>query len=196
MNKTSAAAVAATHISDSIRVKQTLLDQTAELAEISSRLCDVIRGGGRILCCGNGGSACDAMHFSEELVARYLRERPAIPAQHLGDSSTITCWANDYDYDGVFERQVAAFGTTKDALLVFTTSGNSPNILRAIETANSIGMLSVALLGKGGGKAKDLSSLALVVQSETTSRIQEAHSAIIHILCELIETELYPEAAS
>lgn len=164
-----------------------------QIEEISQALLAVARSGGRIYTCGNGGSACDAMHLAEELVARYLRERPGIRAQHLIDSGTITCWANDYEFNGIFKRQIETLMTPDDAVVGFTTSGNSPNVLGALEAANTIGGLSIALTGKSGGKAKDLAKLSLVVPSSVTSHIQEAHIAVVHILCDVLEQQLFPD---
>ena len=132
------------------------------------------------------------MHLAEELVARYDRERPGIPAQHLLDVGTMTCWANDYDYNSVFRRQIETLLTPKDALVVFSTSGNSANILEALDAAKSRGAVTVALLGKSGGKAKTGASHAIVVDSQITAHIQEAHIALVHIICAQLEDTLYP----
>lgn len=187
--------VAVQHIKDSIETKNKLLLQADELVVISNGLVDILKNGGRIYSCGNGGSSCDAMHLTEELVARYLRERPGIPAQHFCDNSIMTCWSNDYSFDSVFERQVQTFVTAKDAFIIFSTSGNSTNILKAVDAANAAGALTVGFLGKGGGQAKHKVNMSLVVNSDTTARVQEAHGLIIHVLCELIETDLFKFSA-
>ncbi len=191
MNKEEAISITSEHIAETIEVKKSLLTQTEEISDIASVLVSVFKNNGKVLVAGNGGSTCDSMHFSEELVARYLRERPGLPVQNLCDSSVITCWSNDYSFNDVFRRQVQAFGKENDALLVFTTSGSSKNILLALEEANKIGMQTIALLGKDGGEAKNLAKHSFIVKSYTTSRIQEAHAVIIHILCELIELTLF-----
>ena len=167
--------------------------QSEKIAQIVTTLASTIKQGGRIYACGNGGSACDAMHLVEELVARYQRERPGIRAQHLLDTGTITCWANDYTFDEIFERQVDTLVTKLDALVVFTTSGNSQNILRALAAANKLGATTIALLGKNGGAAKSLSKLSLIVSSEVTANIQESHITLVHIICDQLEQLLFPE---
>lgn len=183
------------HLRDSAAVKLSLIKQQEKISSIAAALIEASRNGGRIYTCGNGGSMCDSIHFTEELVARFLRERPGIAAQHLGDIGTITAWANDYSYEQVFERQIQALVTAKDALVCFTTSGKSPNILRALAAANKIGAVTIALLGRGGGPAKALARHALIVESDDTARIQEGHITIVHILCDIIEQTLFPTAS-
>lgn len=163
---------------------QTLIQQTASAIE---KIKDSLANGGTLFTCGNGGSACDAMHFTEELVARFKRERKGLRAQHLLDPGTITCWANDYSFDAVFARQVETFCSAKDILVAISTSGNSPSILNAIETAKKLGCFTIGLLGKGGGKAKALCNLPIIVPNDETERIQEAHITLIHIICEALE---------
>lgn len=171
-----------------------LANQKAEILSIADALQTVVEKGGRIYTLGNGGSACDAMHFAEELVARYLRERPGIRAQHLIDSGTMTCWANDYDFDTVFSRQVETLVEARDAVVGFSTSGNSTNILNAIEAGNKLGATTVGLTGKDGGRIKEIASHSIVVSSSLTSHIQEAHIAIVHMLCDIIEQRVFPDA--
>ncbi len=178
------------HLRASSQTKLSLLSSVPLLEQMITTLYSVVSAGGRIYAAGNGGSTCDAMHFTEELVARYDRERPGIAAQHLCDVGTITCWANDYSFDSVFSRQVETLVTNRDALVVFSTSGNSRNILAALEAAAKKGAVTIALLGKGGGKAKSLAKIALVVESDVTAHIQEAHITIVHILCEGLERKL------
>lgn len=175
---------------DSINIRQKILNDPKFLTSLqtaTTKLVDVVRTGGTIYSCGNGGSACDAMHLTEELVARYKKDRPGIKAHHLMDPGTLTCWSNDYEFNGVFERQVETFCGPKDALIVFTTSGNSENILRAIKSAKSKGTLVIGLLGKDGGKAAPLCDVSLIVPSDATERIQEIHITLVHILCEALE---------
>lgn len=179
------------HIRDSSRVKQSLLNHKDTIIQIVDTLEVVVRSGGTIYSCGNGGSACDAMHLTEELVAVYLRDRPGIRAQHFGDPGTLTCWSNDRSFETVFERQVLTFMTRNDALIGFSTSGNSKNVLRAIEAANKIGAFTIGLLGRDGGTAKGIASLSLTVDSEKTSHIQEAHIAVVHMLCDRLENRLF-----
>lgn len=154
---------------------------------------EALRSGHRVYSCGNGGSTCDAMHFAEELTGRYRKDRPALPAQALADASHITCTANDYGFDHIFSRAVEAYGRPGDVLLVLSTSGNSPNVLLAVEAARRAGMKVVGLLGRDGGKCRDLVDLAIVAPAQTSDRIQEIHIKVIHIAIEMIERRLYPE---
>ena len=154
---------------------------------------DAFQAGHRVYSCGNGGSTCDAMHFAEELTGRYRKDRRALPAQALADPSHITCTANDYGYEHIFSRAVEAYGRPGDVLLVLSTSGNSPNILLALEAARRAGMTSVGLLGKDGGKCKDLVDLAIIVPEQTSDRIQEIHIKIIHIAIEMVERRMFPQ---
>jgi len=158
-------------------------------------LSDTLLQGHRILSCGNGGSACDAMHFSSELINRFEMERPGLPAIALtADSATITSIANDYDYKLIFARQVRALGESGDALLAITTSGNSPNVLAAIDAAHDRDMRVLALTGKDGGlmpQHLQATDIELRVPSRSTARIQEVHLLMIHCLCELIDSRLF-----
>jgi D-sedoheptulose 7-phosphate isomerase len=142
---------------------------------------------GKVLTCGNGGSACDAMHLAEELVARFEKNRRALASIALCDPSVITCAGNDFGYEAVFSRQIEALGNSGDVLIVFTTSGNSSNILRAIEQAKKQQMRTAAFLGKDGGKAKGQSDVELIVPATTSHRIQEGHQILYHTLCEWID---------
>ena len=178
------------YIEESARVKSELVNLLPEIEKIIAALKETQSKGGRIYTCGNGGSACDAMHLAEELVARYEKERPGIAAQHLLDVGTISCWANDYNYDSVFSRQIDTLAKAEDALIVFSTSGNSKNINEAIKAAKSKGVRTIALLGKDGGEAKSLSDLCLIVPSDKTSHIQECHITIVHMLCESLEADI------
>jgi D-sedoheptulose 7-phosphate isomerase len=148
----------------------------------------ILAAGGKILACGNGGSAADAQHFAAELVGRYHEERPALAAVALtSDGAILTCLANDYEYDRVFARQVEALGRPGDLLLAISTSGRSPSVLRALETARTRGLATAALLGRDGGSALPLADVAVVVDDEETARIQEGHAVLIHLLCEALD---------
>lgn len=160
---------------------------------MAGEMAAVLRAGGRLLSCGNGGSLCDAMHFAEELSGRYRDDRPALSALALTDAGHMSCVANDYGYDRVFARAVEAQGREGDILLGFTTSGSSPNVLAAMRTAREGGLRVFGLLGKGGGEALGLCDLAVVVPATDTGRIQEIHIKVVHALIELIERELYPD---
>ena len=151
-------------------------------------LAERVKSGSKVLTCGNGGSAADAMHLAEEMTGRYRGNRKALPALSLSaDGAAITCISNDWSFEEVFSRQVEAFGQAGDVLVVFTTSGNSPNILRALEIAKQRKMLTLGALGKGGGSAQKLCDHGIVVPSDDTSRIQEIHGWIIHAWLECVE---------
>jgi len=149
--------------------------------------------GGLLMAAGNGGSMCDAMHFAEEWTGRFRKDRAALAAVAFSDPSQLTCIANDFGFDEVFARQVDALGKPGDLLVLMSTSGNSPNCLRAIEAAKRKGVTTVALLGKGGGKMLPLVDIPIVVPLATTSdRIQEVHIKILHITIEAVERALFP----
>jgi D-sedoheptulose 7-phosphate isomerase len=147
---------------------------------------------GKVFSCGNGGSLCDAMHFAEELTGRFRKERKPLAAMAINDPSHITCVANDYGYDFIFSRYVEAWGNNDDVLLAISTSGNSPNVVLAVEAAKKKGMKVIGLLGKGGGKLKDLVDVPLIVDSAISDRIQEVHIKCIHIFIEGIERKIFP----
>ena len=146
-----------------------------------SAIISCLRNGNKLLSCGNGGSAADALHLSEELVGRYLVDRPPLPAICLNsDVTALTCIANDYGYDEIFARQVRALGKPGDILVGFSTSGNSPNVLAAFQQAKELGIETILLTGKDGGKAKKTCDHEIIVPSQTTARIQEVHTIILH----------------
>ena len=154
---------------------------------------ETVENGGLLMACGNGGSMCDAMHFAEEWTGRFRGDRDALPAVAFSDPSQLTCIANDFGYDEVFARSVDAYGKDGDLLVAISTSGNSPNVLRAVEVAKSKGVTTVGLLGKGGGKLKDRVDIPIVVPLATTSdRIQEVHIKVLHIVIEAVERQLFP----
>lgn len=154
---------------------------------------ETYKNNGRVFSCGNGGSMCDAMHFAEELTGRFRKERRPLGAMAISDSSHISCVANDYGYDFIFSKYVEAWGNKGDVLLAISTSGNSPNVINAVIEAKKKGMKVVGLLGKGGGKLKDMVDVSLVVESNVSDRIQEIHIKCIHIFIEGIERNLFPE---
>jgi D-sedoheptulose 7-phosphate isomerase len=145
--------------------------------------------GGKVLIAGNGGSAADAMHFAEELSVRFRKNRKALAALSLCDPTVITCAANDFGYDVVFSRQVEALGRPGDVLVVLSTSGNSDNLLRAVNAAKALDMVTVALLGKDGGKLRGQCALEFIVPSQITHHVQEGHKLAYHALCEWIDTQ-------
>lgn len=180
---------------DSIRVKQDALElMTAPLAGAIEVMTACLLGNGKILACGNGGSAADAQHFAAELVNRFEMERPPLAAIALTtDTSTLTSIANDYDFVQVFSKQVAALGQPGDVLLAISTSGNSPNVMAAIDVAHEREMRVVALTGKGGGKIGDQltdGDIHLCVPADRTARIQEVHLLALHCLCDGIDCSL------
>jgi len=151
----------------------------------------VLAAGHKLLICGNGGSAAEAQHLAAELMCRYIDDRRPLAAVALNaDTSLLTAVGNDYAYDQVFARQVRGLANAGDLLIVFTTSGNSPNILRALETARELQIRSIAFLGRGGGKAKDQADCALLVPHAVTARVQEAHQFLVHSLMDRIEASL------
>lgn len=169
-------------------------DLAAPLAAAAGLIAQALKAGGKLLICGNGGSAADAQHYATELVARlYQRERPAMAAIALTtDTSALTALANDYGFEKIFSRQVEALGVPGDVLLGLSTSGNSPNVLEAILQAKKQKMRVVVFTGEGGGKMAALADLALSVASKNTMRIQEIHLALGHTLCKLVEELVYP----
>lgn len=181
-------------LEDSIRVKQTILNDAAFLREIDAvgqSMTRVLSHGGKILLCGNGGSAADAQHLAAELVGRFSCEREGLPAIALTtDTSILTAVGNDYGYDRVFERQTAALGRKGDILIGISTSGDSPNVERALQTARAMGLITVGLLGKDGGRCRALCDHALVVPHRFSARIQEAHITIGHILCGIVDRQM------
>lgn len=148
----------------------------------------VLSQNGTVFACGNGGSTCDAMHLVEELVGRYKHNRRGFRAQHFMDSSVLTCWSNDESFEDAFRRQAEVFCTERDVLVAISTSGNSKNILTAVDAAKKNGSKVIALTGKDGGALAPLCDVALVVPSKFTERIQEVHITIIHTWLELLET--------
>ncbi|MFO7809873.1 MAG: SIS domain-containing protein [Candidatus Delongbacteria bacterium] len=149
--------------------------------------------GKKVIICGNGGSMADAMHFAEELTGRFRSDRKALPAIALSDPSFITCAANDFGFDEVFARGVEAYGNSGDVFIGLSTSGNSPNIIKAFEKAKMLRMNTVLLLGKDGGKLKGKAGHEIVIDGKTSDRIQEIHMLILHVIVEGIERIRFPE---
>ncbi|MEO8224098.1 MAG: phosphoheptose isomerase [Gammaproteobacteria bacterium] len=184
------------HFSESIATKQAALAVlVGPIATATGVLVATLKGGGKILSCGNGGSAGDAQHFSAELLNRFERERPGLAAVALStDTSTLTSIANDYAYEQVFSKQVTALGRRGDALLAISTSGNSPNVVAAVRAAHDRELRVVALTGRDGGQlaaALRAGDVEVRVPAERTARIQEVHLVVIHCLCDGIDHELY-----
>jgi len=186
------------HFGASIETKTLAAEELPPYIEHASQLMvNALVSGGKILTCGNGGSAGDAQHFSSELLNRFERERPSLPAIALTtDPSTITSIANDYSYNEVFSKQIRALGNPGDVLLAISTSGNSSNVVQAIQAAHERDMVVVALSGKDGGHMASLltaEDVEIRVPSDVTARIQEVHLVVIHCLCDLIDCALFGE---
>ena len=182
----------------SIQAKLDARDQLIDVIEVAgAKLVNCLLNDGKILTCGNGGSAGDAQHFSSEMLNRFERDRPGLPCMALTtDTSTLTSIANDYDFDNIFSKQIRALGQAGDILLTYTTSGNSPNILKSLTAAHDRSISVIALTGKDGGTLATLlddSDIEIRVPSQSTARIQEVHLLITHCLCDLIDRQLFGE---
>jgi D-sedoheptulose 7-phosphate isomerase len=187
---------AAQYLRASIAVKQAMLGDEAllrRIGEIAGAIASALAQGNKLVLAGNGGSAADAQHIASEFVGQFSGDRPGIAAVALTtDTSVLTSVANDYGFEQVFSRQVATLGRSGDVLLAISTSGNSANIVAAVEAARDSGMFTVALTGASGGQVRRLCDLCLRVPSDDTPRIQEAHILVGHMLCALVERRLYP----
>jgi D-sedoheptulose 7-phosphate isomerase len=170
---------------------RSLLHLDAQLAKAADSIEQCLRGGNKLLVCGNGGSAADASHFATEFVVRFMKDRPAYPAICLtGDGGLLTAAGNDYGFDEIFARQVAAFGLPGDLLICLTTSGKSRNVERALEEAKARKLKTIAFLGRDGGSTIGMADVDLLVRGDLTARIQEAHQLLLHVLCETVESRL------
>lgn len=180
-----------------IRAKQELLEDAVALSAFEGAVEAVIdryRKGGRIYIAGNGGSAADAQHLAAEFVSRLARDRAPLPAEALTvDSSVLTAIGNDYGFDMIFARQIAGKASARDVFLGITTSGQSPNILKALEGCRKIGVTSIVFSGRDGGAAKDLADFCVIAPGGATSTIQEIHIVLAHSLCECVETALFSQ---
>lgn len=181
----------------SLQAARTALDQfladspgIARIEQVAQVMASCVRAGGKILACGNGGSACDAMHFCEELTGRFRTDRPPIPAIACADPGHITCVANDYGFEQVFERWTRALGRRGDVVVLLSTSGSSGNIVRAASAAKELGLTRVSLLGRGGGDLRGRCEHEWIVPGETSDRIQELHMLILHTIVERLEAML------
>src|SRR5437773_8544817 len=178
-------------INGSIETLQSLKKLQPEVARAADFIADCLTNGNKLLICGNGGSASDASHFATEFVVRFVKDRRAYPAICLtGDGGLITAAGNDYGFDEIFARQVAAFGVPGDLLICLTTSGKSKNIQRALEEAKVRKLKTIAFLGRDGGSTIGIADVDLLVANDSTARIQEAHKLLLHVLCEVMETPL------
>ena len=178
-------------INGSIETLQSLKKLQPAVARAADFIADCLTKGNKLLICGNGGSASDAAHFATELVVRFAKDRPAYPEICLtGDGGLLTAAANDYGFDEIFARQVAAFGVPGDLLICLTTSGKSKNVLRALEEARPRKLKTIAFLGRDGGSTIGIADVDLLVASGSTARIQEAHQLLLHVICEAMESRL------
>jgi D-sedoheptulose 7-phosphate isomerase len=170
---------------------ESLVDLDAQVGKTADLIERCLRAGNKLLVCGNGGSATDASHFATELVVRFVKDRRALPAICLtSDTGILTAAGNDYGFDEIFARQVAAFGVPGDVLICLTTSGKSKNLVRALQEAKARQLKTIAFLGRDGGSTVGIADVDLLVRSDSTARVQEAHQLLLHVLCEIIESRL------
>jgi D-sedoheptulose 7-phosphate isomerase len=178
-------------IYDSTRMLESLKTLESQITKAADLIEQCLRAGNKLLVCGNGGSAADAAHFATELVVRFAKDRRAHPAICLAsDGGLLTAAANDYGFNEIFARQVAAFGQPEDVLICLTTSGKSKNIIRALKEAKARKLKTIAFLGRDGGTTIGIADVDLLVVSDSTARIQEAHQLLLHVLCEIIESRI------
>jgi D-sedoheptulose 7-phosphate isomerase len=181
-------------IQRSIEVKLAFLADggAAVIEKMAEKVLEALRAGGRVYLCGNGGSAADCQHIAGEFVGRFMKERGPLPCVALStDTSVLTCLSNDYGFDRVFERQVEGLMQEGDVLIALSTSGTSPNVLRAVEAAKRIGATVLGFSGRGGGKLKEAADLCLVAPADESPRIQELHITAAHVLCDLVEERYF-----
>ncbi len=181
-------------IDDALRAIELLksLESLCFMEQVSETIANCFQNGGKVLIAGNGGSLCDAMHFAEELTGQFRNKRKALPALALSDPGHMSCVANDLGFEEVFSRGVEAFGHPGDLFIALTTSGNSPNLTRAVQTAREKGLKTICFLGKTGGKLKGVADLEWIISGFAFSdRIQEAHMTAIHIIIEMVEKQLF-----
>ncbi|MGK4198820.1 D-sedoheptulose 7-phosphate isomerase [Fusobacterium sp. HC1336] len=168
-------------------------EERRETEKVAKALADTFLKGNKVLICGNGGSNCDALHFAEEFTGRFRGDRRALPAIAISDSSHITCVGNDYGFDYIFSRGVEAYGKEGDMFFGISTSGNSSNVIKAVEVAKALGMKTCVLLGKDGGKLKGMCDYEFIIPGKTSDRVQEIHMMILHIIIEGVERIMFPE---
>ncbi len=184
-------------LQDSLIIKEKfILEHAGRIKELAAWIAEAFGRGGKLLIFGNGGSAADAQHIAAEFVNRFMIERPPLPALALTtDTSILTSISNDYDYSEVFAKQVRALGRKGDVALGISTSGNSPNVVKGLEVSREIGIKTVALAGKDGGRIAGVADLSFVVSSDRVPRVQEAHGLFGHILCELVDYILFQRSS-
>lgn len=168
-------------------------ENIARCEKFSEMLTNTFKNGGKLFVCGNGGSHCDAMHFAEEFTGRYRKDRAPLGALALGNAPHVTCVGNDYGFNEIFSRELVGMARRGDMLVGLSTSGNSENVIRAFTAAREIGVTTVGLLGRDGGKMKAMADLAIVIPATTSDRIQEMHIKLIHTVIETVERQLFPQ---
>ncbi|MDP9432730.1 MAG: SIS domain-containing protein [Actinomycetota bacterium] len=183
-------------LQDSVDIKQQIIESecVTQAAAVAERIVESLRNGGKVVFFGNGGSSMDAGHLAAELLGRFYYDRPSLPAVSLPDATAaMTAIGNDYDYAEVFSRQVRGVGRAGDVAVGLSTSGNSPNVLRAMEAARELGMFTVSMTGANGGKVRDLVDVSIRVPTDDTPRIQEACMHLGHTICEIVEARIFPK---
>ena len=179
------------NISEHLDLVSKLIGLDVSITTVGKSLVDCLNKSGKIMLCGNGGSAADSQHLAAELTGRFISDRRPLSALALStDTSALTSIGNDYSFDEIFARQIIALGRSGDVLIAISTSGNSRNVIRAVEEANKLGMMTIGLIGRDGGQLLGLCNQSIVIPSNVTARIQECHILIGHTLCGLIEQEL------
>jgi D-sedoheptulose 7-phosphate isomerase len=179
-----------TIINNHIELIEKLKNQASFIEKTGKKLAEIIKNGNKLFFMGNGGSAADAQHIAAELIGRFQKERDSLPAIAITtDTSIITAIGNDYSFDDIFSRQIKGLAVKGDAVIGISTSGNSKNVINALIDAKNLGCLTIGLTGKDGGKIKDIADISIIIPSDTTARIQEAHILIGHIISEIIEEE-------
>jgi len=188
---TSSSEILRSAISAGTKTLQSIVDLESKIDEGANVITEALRAGNKLLACGNGGSAADAADFCTEFACRFMQDRRPYPAINLSQGgSLITATGNDYGFEEIFARQVAAFGKTGDVLVAISTSGKSANIRRALEEGKSRKLKTIALLGRDGGSCRNIADVDLIVAGDSTARIQEAHKFLLHVLCEIVEPNL------
>ncbi len=174
-------------LAQTVRTLESLTEIRTEIDRAGALIVSTLKAGHKLLVCGNGGSAAEASHFATELTGRYFKDRRALPAVALSEGSLVTCIGNDYGFESVFARQISGLAQTGDLVIAITSSGNSRNIIAALAEARNLGLSSIAFLGRGGGAARELATVSLVIPGASGRTAQEAHLFLIHHFCDLID---------
>lgn len=162
-----------------------------KIYEISDIITKATLKGNKVFTCGNGGSMCDAMHFAQELTGKFDKDRKSLPAIAISDPSYLTCTSNDYGYEHSFDRMIEGLGKNGDVLVAISTSGNSVNVVNAVDRANKTGLTTIGMLGKDGGKLKDMCGVSLIAPGDYSARVQEIHIQCLHIIIEIVENNIF-----